>query len=374
MSLLRRLFPRTYMARRNLLRAKARSGLAVLTIIIGVVAIASLGSFGVAFQEAQTDAIGGFGNELLISPGEDNGQLLDERDRRDVERLASGKEVIPLLVAQWQLESTGETVTVRGVGNPKALYQIREGSIPDSWRSGAIVGSEFAEKHEIEPGQSIRLDGRTYRVQAVLEEEGQTSVANPNEAVVVPPGEIDVDGYNNLVVKTESPREASALADEIRANLNERKERVDVLDFSKFAEQFDQAFRQIRMFLLGVGGISLLVAGISIANVMLMSAIERREEIGVLRAVGYQRIDVLGIMLAEAMLLGIIGAIVGVALSLLATMGINSLMLDGPFDFRSATVMYMVLAFAFGIGASIVAGLYPAWKASSKRPVEALRG
>jgi len=362
------------MARRNLLRAKARSGLAVVTIVIGVVAIGGLGSFGVAFQSAQMDAIGDFGNEVLISPGEDNGPLLDERDRRNVERIAGDNEIIPLLVAQWQLESAGETVTVRGVGEPQLLYDISEGSVPDNWRSGVLVGSEFAEEHEINPGQSIRLDGRTYRVHAVLEEEGQTSVANPNQAVVVPPSGIDVSGYHNLLLMAENPSEASALADEVRSNLNEREKRVEVVDFSQFAEQFDRAFQQIRLFLLGVGGISLLVAGISIANVMLMSAIERREEIGVLRAVGYQRIDVLGIMLTEAMLLGVIGALVGVALSLLATMGINSLLLDGPFAFQPATVTYLILAFAFGVGASVVAGLYPAWKASRKRPVEALRG
>lgn len=374
MSLLRRLLPRTYMAQRNLLRAKARSGLAVVTIVIGVVAIASLGSFGAAFQAAQVDAIGEIGNELLISPGEDNDSLLDERDLRDIERIAGDREVIPLLSAQWRIDSTDEPVSVRGVGNPELLYDIEEGTVPDSWRSGAVVGSEFADDHDLEAGESIRLDGRTYRIHAVLEEADQTTLANPNEGVVVPPGEIDSDGYHDFVIKAENPREASTIADEIRADLNDREERVEIIDFSEFAEQFDEAFRQIQLFLVGVGGISMLVASISIANVMLMSAIERREEVGVLRAVGYQRIDVLRIMLTEAMLLGVIGAIVGVALSLLATIGINSLLLDDPLAFQPTTLTYAAVAFVFGTGSSIAAGLYPAWKASRKRPVEALRG
>lgn len=363
-----------YVARRNLVRARARSTLAVLTIVIGVVAIASLGSFGAAFEAAQMDAIGDVGNEVMVSPGEDSEGILTERDRRNVEGLAGDRTVVPIVQTRSLLGTTGEEVTIQAVGDPEALYSVDEGAVPSNWRSGALVGSSFADEHDIAPGQTIELDGDTYRVQAVLAPSGQLVLADPDDAVVVPTDAVDIDGYSSLVVRAETSREATALANEIEADFNEREERVSVLDFSGLADQFDEAFSVISQFLIGVGAISLIVAGISIANVMLMSAIERRAEIGVLRAVGYRRLDVLGIMLGEAMLLGVIGATIGLVLSALMTMGINSLLLGDWTAFQPAMARSFAIAFAFGIGASVVAGLYPAWKASRKPPVEALRG
>lgn len=363
------------MACRNLMRAKARSALAVITIAIGVIAVASLGRFGVALETGQTAVVGDIGNEIRVTPaGDSETVVLDERDRRDVERIAGSRDVAPVIRDQRTHNSTGESVPVQGVGNPDSLYDAREGRIPTNWRSGVLVGSEFADDHDLEPGQSIELDGETYRINAILEEEGQVAVANPNDAIVVPPSEIDIDGYSALVIQATDPREASTIAEEIRESMNKHEDRVSVTDFSEFAEQFDEAFQQIRQFLISVGAISLLVGGISISNVMLMSAMERHEEIGVLRAVGYQRLDVLGIMLAEAAVLGVIGAGTGVVVSGLAIMGINGLILDDPMAFQATTAIYVLVAFIFGVGTSIVAGLYPAWKASQKPPVEALRG
>nr|WP_324666281.1 FtsX-like permease family protein [Haloarcula sp. CK38] len=105
-----------------------------------------------------------------------------------------------------------------------------------------------------------------------------------------------------------------------------------------------------------------------------MSTVERREEIGVLRAVGFQRRDVLRVMLAEALLLGIFGGLVGIVLSLGAGLLINHLVLDDALAVvQPESIGYILLAFAFGVLASVVSGLYPAWKAASEEPVEALR-
>ena len=374
MSLLRKLFPRTYVARRNLVRARARSALAVLTIVIGVVAIASLGSFGAAFETSQRQSLGDIGNQVFVGPGENADLPFDERFRQNVERVAGGAEVVPLVRGRWTMDETGETVMASGIGDPAVLYDARNGSIPTNWRSGVIAGAEFADDNDLEVGESAVFNGETYRIQAILEEEGQFSVLSVDDGIVVPPEAIVLDGYSAFLVQADSTTEATRLATEIRADLNERREQVFVRDFSQYAERIDEVFWQLQLFLIGIGSISLLVAGISIANVMLMSAIERREEIGVLRAVGYQRRDVLGIMLIEAMLLGVIGAVVGIVLSLLATMGINDLLLGDPTAFQPRTVTYTVIAFAFGVGVSLIAGLYPAWKASRKPPVEALRG
>jgi putative ABC transport system permease protein len=129
----------------------------------------------------------------------------------------------------------------------------------------------------------------------------------------------------------------------------------------------------INVFLVGLGGISLLVAGVSIANTMLMSVIKRREEIGVLRSVGYTKCDIVGILLAEAALLGAIGAGGGLVVALAATMVANAVFLGDPLAFSPTALGYLLGAVAFGVGTSLVAGAYPAWRAANERPVEALR-
>jgi putative ABC transport system permease protein len=107
---------------------------------------------------------------------------------------------------------------------------------------------------------------------------------------------------------------------------------------------------------------------------MLMAVVKRREEIGVLRAVGYTRRDIVRILLLEAALLGAVGAGVGVVLATGGTMVANAMFLGDPFAFTETALLYLFGAAVFGILTSVVAGVYPAWRAANERPVEALRG
>ncbi|WP_313694936.1 ABC transporter permease [Halorarum halobium] len=393
MSLRRRLwgaFPTFLIARRNLSRARTRSALAVAAIVIGVVAIGGIGAGGVAFQEAQLDALGGIGSDLQVFPGEDNPEgALTQADVATVDRVVGTTEIVPLRQESARLVErgeVGESVTVYGVADPGSLYVVDEGAIPGNWRNGALVGRSFADDYELAPGSKLTLertvvrDGESttvrssYRVAAVLEDEGQAAVAAPNDAVVLPPEQFDGDTYSQVVVRTNDVREANATAEDIREAFNGRREMVQVLDRGQIAQQIDRALNQINLFLVGIGAISLVVAGVSIANVMLMSAIERREEIGVLRAVGYEKRDILRIMLAEAALLGIGGSLLGAAVALGAVALINDALLGDPFAYSTQGLQYVAAGVAFGVVASVLGGLYPAWKAARERPVEALRG
>jgi len=105
-----------------------------------------------------------------------------------------------------------------------------------------------------------------------------------------------------------------------------------------------------------------------------MAVIRRREEIGVLRAVGYSKADIVRILLTEAALLGVLGAGVGLLISVAVAMLANVVFLGDPFAFTRSAIAYLVSAVAFGIATSLIAGAYPAWKAANERPVEALRG
>lgn len=375
-----RLFPAALMARRNLTRTKMRSLLASLGIVIGVIAIASLGMFGVALQYSFTQNLGEIGNELTVSPNHaENVTELTDRDLRDIRREASPMATVSPVKREFEpvsydREEPGREI-VYGVENPAELYEAKEGRIDDPFRTGALVGTDVAEEHDLNPGSTIEVNGSTVRVRAVLEEGDPFSSLNPDNRVILPASSFQDRGYSQVYVIESSGTQANATAMAIRGSLNEREQRVNVRELGSIVDTIEQQFQIINTVLVGIASISLLVAGISILNVMLMSTVERREEIGVLRAVGYQKRDVLKVMLMEAALLGILGGVAGVILSVGAGLAINHYTVgDAMAVFRLANAWYVGSAFVFGVVTSIVSGLYPAWKAASEEPVEALRG
>ena len=373
-----RQFPALLMARRNLARNRLRSALAALGIIIGVLAIASLGMFGTTLQVGATQQLGGIGNELTVSPNPEAGvQNLTDRDVQSMRRVVHEGTVVPVRNGNAVVSRGRErtVVTLYGMENPDALYETREGRIPDELRQGALVGSSLADRLDVEPGNSITVGNSTYRVRAVLEESTGISLVNPNDAVILPLDDVgQKSGYPQVVVTAPSGEAANESAMAIREELNQREQRVTIFELSSITQQINQFFGIINVFLIGIGSISLVVAGVSILNVMLMSTVERRQEIGVLRAVGVQKLDVVRMILAEAALLGLIGGVLGAVLALFAGLVLNQIVLGDPMvTFRSRNLLFLALAVVFGLIASLLSGVYPAWKAANERPVDALR-
>ena len=374
-----RRFPTLLIARRNLTRTKTRSALAMLGIVIGVVAIASLGVFGATLSQSVTGSIGDIGNQIIVSPASEDADPdpLTEREVREIERVSGDATVVPVRQNSSRVSFRGERTraTVYGMADPAAAYGAETGRIPSPLRSGALVGSSLSEELEVGVGDSLTVDNRTFRVLAVLEPTQGFVPVNPDSAVVLPVRDVAGEGFTSVVVTAPTGERANETAVAIRAALNEREERVSIFELGQIVEQIGSVFDAVNLFLVGIGSISLVVAGVSILNVMLMSTIERRGEIGVLRAVGYQQRDVLRIMLAEAVLLGVVGGSVGAVFSLLAGLIIAQLLLgDATAALTVQNAGYIIAAFAFGVVTSVVSGLYPAWKAASEEPVEALRG
>ena len=375
-----RRFPAVLMARRNLTRTKMRSLLASLGIVIGVLAIASLGMFGVALQYSISQNLGDIGNQVTVSPNREAGVTnLTERDVREMRRVA-GPEVtvspVKRAVEPVAYErGRNSTEIVYGLQRPGEVYNASEGRIPEPFQSGALVGADLADRHDLQPGNTISVNGTSVRVRAILESGASFSVLNPSNRLILPANSFDRRGYAEVYITAESGEQANETAMAIRGALNDREDRVNVQELGSLVDQVNQTFQVVNTVLVGIASISLLVAGISILNVMLMSTVERREEIGVLRAVGYQKRDVLKVMLTEATLLGVTGGIVGVLLSFVAGLAINYQVVDDPAAvFRVVNGLYLLAAFGFGVVVSIISGLYPAWKAASEEPVEALRG
>jgi putative ABC transport system permease protein len=190
--------------------------------------------------------------------------------------------------------------------------------------------------------------------------------------VFVPLAQFEDQTYGEAIVQVD-PETASIdrAARRIESEFNVRRRNVEVDPVQEQRQQFQQFFGTVNQFLIGVGGISLLVAAVTIANTMLMSAVEREGEIGVMRAVGYPRMAVVRLLVAESTILGVVGTLVGAPIALGVGMVSNLLLVGDPLAFTPAGLRYVGLGVAFGVLTALVAGLYPAWKAANKRPVEA---
>ena len=371
-------FPSVVMAWRNLGRNRVRTALATLGIVIGVVAIASLGIAGVALQQQATTDLGSLANEVTVSSGTDSDTdgVTDEQVDA-IRSVVADAPVVPEKTNSTTLSSRdGEEafVSVTGVTNADALYTVSAGDSPERLRSGALLTNETARRLGIELGDPVSYDGRLYRVRGIVESDG--GFGGGRELVLPIAALNDQDYYDSVTIVAANGDEAQDIVSTLESRFNEGDDKeISITNFASVQENVNSFFDTLNLALLGIGAISLVVASVAILNVMLMSTIERRGEIGVLRAVGIRRGEVLRMILAEAAFLGVIGGVVGAAASLGTGLVIFEVLAGDPtLVFEWASLQYLGYGFGFAVTASLLSGLYPAWKAANDLPVEALRG
>ncbi len=290
----------------------------------------------------------------------------------------------------------GRSVTgVRVTGASPEIFQIRDLTIargriftPQEATAGipvVVIGSETAEVifESSDPlGRTIRLRGFPYRVVGVMEERGSifgmsldnlaiAPAKSPIQSITAPRGRVD-----QIIIQTLDPDRLREAQQEIEGIMRARRqlrpgdENNFTLETADEAISFwDNISRILFLALPGLVAISLVVGGIVIMNIMLVSVMERTREIGVRKALGARRRDILTQVLIEAATLSTVGAIFGVAVGL----GIASLMAAiSPLP-AAVSPQWIVLGVSLGMTVGIVAGVYPATQASKLDPVDALR-
>lgn len=376
-------FPSVQMAWRNLGRNRVRTGLAVLGILIGVVAIASIGMAGAAIQQQAASNLESITNEVIVRSGEDNDTPgLTDDQVEEIRSLVGDARVVPQKsnVTEVTARSGAQArVSVTGLTQASVLYNASSGQVPSRLQSGALLSAETASRLGLDIGDPIEYEGRLYRIVALLEEDDGFG-GGGNELVLPLSAMSDQQYYDSATVVAENGDEAEATADSLETAFNSRPrgDDEDVLNVRSFAgvqEQIGSFLTTLNRALLGIGAISLLVASIAILNVMLMSTVERRGEIGVLRAVGVRRYEVLRMILAEAAFLGVFGGLIGCGIALAIGLVLFEVLLGDPLlVFAWESARYLLLGFVFAVMASLVSGIYPAMKAANDPPVESLRG
>ncbi len=293
----------------------------------------------------------------------------------------------------WQGEKTNPNVNVAG--------ENVEGLVTNDWavslgrglteqdlelsRTVVILGKAVAEKlfpPSINPlGETVRIDNAVYTIIGVFQEKGGALGGNADNFVVIPLTTwLEKYGKQsrsiNIMVRAENRESFDECVDQVRGILRvERQvppgEEDDFFIFSNDSviEQFNEFTLYLRLGVLLVSSIALLAAGVGIMNIMLVSVTERTREIGIRKAIGAERRDILMQFITEAVILCEIGGIIGVVLGILGG-NVIGLLMDVP------PVIPWDWAF-IGIGVcslvGMVFGVYPAWKAANLDPIEALR-
>ncbi len=370
---------------KNIRRYRSRTFLTVLGIVIGIAAIVALGSISEGVNLSIQNSLNLLGGKIMVQSADSGGfaagfagSEISQEQVNDIEQVSGIKEAVPVVFYTETSGGFGQQPQQVIIGiHPNNLnvfvgdeIKTEEGrKIEDGDSDVVLLGNSLAKSLKLEIGDTYTIKGTAdFEVIGILEKSNNIQI---DSSAIVPIKDlqdlIKKDTYQVVFVIPENVEDSEDIVEEIE-NIDED---LQALASTDIARQAGEISGRIRFFTLGVGAIAAIVGGLGVMNTMIMAVLERRREIGVLKALGATKKKIMFQFLLEASVISILGGLIGVSIGFGASFFMGSL---SNFSITPVVTWQLALGgllFAFVLG--LVGGAYPSWKAAKLDPVEALR-
>ena len=380
---------------RGILDNKLRSFLTMLGIIIGVTSVIALVSIGQGATAKVTEQIQSLGSNLLTVNimGRGANTTLRYDEAMEFANSPNIKAVAPVISGNITVKHANKNSNVQVQGTNGDFLTVRNFQLSkgrfiapadvNMRQKVVVLGSQIAEDlfGLVDPeGQEIKMGGQSFKVIGILESASSMMGSNEEEIyipITVAERLLQTRGVRVIYIQAASQDTVTLATNEISLKLSRIFKTTADSDFQSFRvfdqtqmlDTINQATGTLTMMLGGIAAISLLVGGIGIMNIMLVSVTERTREIGIRKALGARKRDVMSQFLIESLVISGIGGVIGIITGFLLSRGMAQLMNMSV----KTTYSVAVIAFSFSLLVGVFFGIYPANKASNLKPIEALR-
>jgi len=387
-----KLFQSMRMALKSIYSSKVRAFLTMLGIIIGVSSVIILVSVGQGTTSQITEQLNGLGtNQLTVNiTGRGATTSLTYEEALALGDIEGIENVAPVISGNVTAKHNTENVSVTVEGITPSYEDVKDFHV-QSGRFLLDIDTEYRQKVALigtgtaedlfgtdDPvGQKVQLNGISYKIVGLLEAKGSSLSGSNDDILLIPIAtaerQLKSKGVRSITIATTSADTVASVKEKLENTLDAKFNYADnafsVFDSQEMLETVNSTTATLSMALAGIAGISLFVGGIGIMNIMIVSVNERTREIGIRKAIGAKKFDILAQFMIESIVLSGLGGVIGVGI------GVAGSWLLGKYTSLTVSIAWdmVMISFVFSLLIGVIFGMMPANKAARLRPIHALR-